>query len=156
MQRSNLLATRFREVLLDGKLIAFTNIKEQLADVTMEQALHKIGSLNSLADLTFHLNYYVHGVLQVFEGGELTIRDKFSFDRPDINTAQEWKQLRDSLFSNAEKFAIHIDGMTDEKLASGFVKEDYGSYEKNIDAMIEHCYYHFGQMVIIKKMILEG
>jgi hypothetical protein len=154
--RSTELAKRFREVTLDGKLIAFTNIKEQISDLNITQATTKIGSLNTLAALTFHLNYYVHGVLQVFEGGELTIRDKFSFDMDPITSEEEWLQLRDSLFTNSEKFAAHIDKMSDKKLDSHFVKEDYGSYHKNIDAMIEHCYYHFGQMVIIKKMVLEG
>lgn len=154
--KSTELAKRFREVILDGKLIAFTNIKEQLSDLTMEQATLKIGSLNTLAALTFHLNYYIHGVLQVFEGGELTIRDKFSFEMNPIESEEDWILLRDNLFANAEKFAKHIDGMDDAQLDSGFVKEAYGSYHKNIDAMIEHCYYHFGQMVIIKKMVLEG
>jgi len=154
--RSTELAKRFREVTLSGKLIAFTNIKEQLSDLNMKQAISKISSLNTLAALTFHLNYYIHGVLQVFEGGELTIRDKFSFDMKPIESESDWNVLRESLFSNSEKFASHIEAMSDTKLESGFVKKEYGSYEKNIHAMIEHCYYHFGQMVIIKKMILEG
>lgn len=153
--RSTELAKRFREVILDGKLIAFTNIKEQISDVTLEQATTQIRTLNTLAALTFHLNYYVHGVLQVFEGGELTIRDKFSFDMDPITSEDDWVRLKDSLFTNAQKFASYIEIMNDEKLDSSFVKEDYGSYHKNIDAMIEHCYYHFGQMVLIKKMILK-
>jgi len=155
MVKSKELAKRFREVTLDGKLIAFTNIKEQLSDLTMQQATTKIYSLNSLAALTFHLNYYIHGVLQVFEGGELTIRDKFSFDMNPIESEEDWVRSRDQLFNNAEKFAKHIDVMTDAQLDSGFVKVEYGSYQKNIDSMIEHCYYHFGQMVIIKKMVLS-
>ncbi len=152
--RSTELEKRFREVLLDGKLIAFTNIKEQLSDLSMEHATTKIDTLNTIADLTFHLNYYIHGVLLVFEGGELTIRDKFSYDSQPINSENDWVKLRDQLLSNAEKFASHIGAMSNEKLDSGFVKPEYGSYQKNINAMIEHCYYHFGQIVIIKKMIL--
>ncbi|MFT4536220.1 MAG: putative damage-inducible protein DinB [Saprospiraceae bacterium] len=154
--RSKDLAKRFREVILDGKSIAFTNIKEQISDLTMKQATTKISSLNTLAALTFHLNYYVHGVLEVFDGGELTIRDKFSFDMEPINSEEDWETLRTSFFANAEKFGLYIDNMSDEQLESPFVKEDYGSYRTNINAMIEHCYYHFGQMVIIKKMVLMG
>ena len=153
--RSTYLAKRFREVILDGKLIANTNIKKQISDLTMIHANTQIGTLNTLASLTFHLNYYVHGVLQVFEGGELTIRDKFSFDMEPITSEKDWVRLRNSLFTNAKKFATHIDNMTNKQLDSPFEKEDYGTYHKNIDSMIEHCYYHFGQMVIIRKMILE-
>jgi len=45
--------------------------------------------------------------------------------------------------------------MPDEKLAEGFVDEKYGNYFRNIHAMIEHSYYHLGQIVILKKIILE-
>ena len=153
--RATELANRFREVTLSGKLIAFTNIKEQLSDMSMKQATQKIGSLNSVAALTFHINYYIHGVLQVFAGGELTIRDKYSFDMKPITSELEWTSLKNNLFENSEKFAAYIDSMSDDQLDSGFVKKEYGSYQKNINAMIEHCYYHFGQMVIIKKLVLE-
>ena len=149
------LAKRFREVTLDGKRVAFTNLKEQLSDLTMAQATTKISTLNTIAALTFHINYYIQGVLHVFEGGELTIRDKYSYDLEPIVSEEDWIQLRDTLFTNAEKFATHIDQMSEEKLSSGFVKEEYGSYQLNIDTMIEHCYYHFGQIVIIKKMVLD-
>ena len=37
----------------------------------------------------------------------------------------------------------------------GFVDEKYGTYLRNIDGMIEHAYYHLGQVVLIKKL-LEG
>jgi hypothetical protein len=43
--------------------------------------------------------------------------------------------------------------MPEEKLNQVFVDEKYGTYQRNIDAMIEHAYYHLGQIVLIKKMI---
>ena len=45
--------------------------------------------------------------------------------------------------------------MTEEKLNEHFVDEKYGNYQRNIDAMIEHSYYHLGQIVMIKKMLLQ-
>lgn len=78
------LATRFREVLLNGTWIANTNFQDKLSTVTWEQAMTKIGSLNTLALLTFHIHYYIAGVLEVLKGGDLTIRDKYSFDLPRI------------------------------------------------------------------------
>ena len=47
MENSNLIANRFREVLLNGKWIANTNYKNQLADITWEEATIKIGLLYS-------------------------------------------------------------------------------------------------------------
>ena len=43
--------------------------------------------------------------------------------------------------------------MPEEELSQGFVDEKYGTYSRNIDGMIEHSYYHLGQIVLIKKLI---
>ena len=92
METSNQLANRFREVFLNGTWIANTNYKDQLSGLNWKQAITKIGSLNSILALTYHINYYVAGVLQVFEGGNLDIRDKYSFDFPDIKSEEEWNE----------------------------------------------------------------
>lgn len=155
MKNSTQLAKRFRGVILDGKIVAFTNYKDQLSEVNWQQATQKIGSLNTLAALTFHVNYYIEGVNHFFENGKLEIRDKFSFDMLPITSEEEWKALRSRLFTNAETFAKHVESFSDEQLAATFVKEDYGTYQSNINVMIEHCYYHLGQVSLIKKMILE-
>lgn len=156
MKKSIQIANRFREVILNGTWIANTNFKDQLSDVTWTQATKKIGSLNTLADLAFHNNYYIGGILNVFEGGGLDIRDKYSFDYPPIESQEDWQKLLDSLWDNAEKFSEHIELMSDEKLDDVFLDEKYGSYLRNIDGMIEHNYYHLGQIVLIKKMVLEA
>lgn len=154
MNESLQLANRLREVILNGTWIANTNFKDQIGDVTLEQAQKKVANLNTIAMLTFHINYYVAGVLQVFEGGDLTIRDKFSFDLPDMKSEEEWLNLKNKLFTNTEKFANHVEAMTNEKLNEVFVKEAYGDFRRSIEGMIEHAYYHLGQITLIKKMIL--
>jgi len=153
MESSTQIANRFREVLLNGKWIANTNYKDQLSSITWQQANHKIGSLNTIAALTFHINYYMAGVLNVFKGGELKIRDKYSFDAPEIKSKEDWESLTNDLTSNSEKFADYIALMSEEKLDSNFVNEKYGTYRRNIEGMIEHCYYHLGQISLIKKMM---
>lgn len=80
MSRSQDLAARFREVYLEGKWIANTNYKDQIMSTSWHEANQGIGSLNTIALLTFQINYYIQGVLEVFEGRELMIQDKFSFD----------------------------------------------------------------------------
>ena len=153
MENPNQIANRFREVLLNGKWIANTNYQEQLSDVTWEEATTKISSLNTIAALTFHVNYYIAGLVQFFEGGSLDIRDKFSFDAPELKSHEDWERLRKSMVRNAESFAKHVDQMSAEKLASVFVEEKYGTFRRNIEAMIEHAYYHLGQISLIKKMV---
>lgn len=155
MENSHQLSNRFRDVVLSGLWIANTNYKDQLSKLTWKQATHKIGSLNTIAALTFHINYYLVGVSNVFEGGKLEIRDKYSFDLKPLESEEDWQKLMNSLLSNAEKFAIHIENIPEDKLDAVFVDEKYGSYRRNIEGIIEHCYYHLGQISLLRKMILE-
>ncbi|MDO6674597.1 DinB family protein [Tenacibaculum sp. 1_MG-2023] len=132
-----------------------TNFKEQIIDLDWKQATQKIEDFNTIADLTFHINYYISGVLKVLEGGTLDIRDKFSFDSPPIKSEQNWKELVNKFCSNSEKLISLVEKMTDEKLLSDFVNKKYGTYFRNIDVMIEHTYYHLGQIILIKKKVIQ-
>ncbi|MBK8967017.1 MAG: DUF1572 domain-containing protein [Saprospiraceae bacterium] len=156
MENSTQLANRFREVLLNGKWIANTNFKDQLTTVTWEEATRKIGSLNSIAALAYHINYYIGGIVQVFEGGSLDIRDKYSFDLPPIHSKADWETLLQTMWDNAEKFAGYVEIMPDEKLEAVFVDEKYGNYRRNIEGVIEHSYYHLGQISLLKKLIRQA
>ena len=60
------------------------------------------------------------------------------------------------MWTNAEKFASQVEQMSDEKLGEVFVDEKYGNYHRNIDVIVEHSYYHLGQIVLIKKMLLSS
>jgi len=153
MNKAQRLAHRLREVILNGKLIANTNFKDALTPLNWEQATQKIADLNTIAHLTFHVNYYIGGVLQVFEGGDLEIRDRYSFDLPPIKSQEDWENLQQELWENTEKFAQKVEAMSDEKLASTFVKEEYGNYAQNVEVIIEHNYYHLGQVSLLKKLI---
>jgi uncharacterized damage-inducible protein DinB len=156
MKLTTEIANRFREILLNGDWVVVTNYKDQLSDLTWKQATTKIGTLNTIADLTFHINYYIAGILNVFEGGSLDIRDKYSFDFPPIQSQEDWEKLLDKMWKDAEKFADLVELMPDKKLEEVFVDKKYGSFQRNIDAMIEHSYYHLGQITLIKKMLLEA
>lgn len=155
MERTINLANRLKEVLLAGHWIANTNYKDQIETITWEQAIEKVGTLNTIAILTYHVNYYLAGLLNVFKGGELEIRDKYSFDLPPIENETDWKNLINTFISNSEKFINEVVDMLDGKLDEPFVDEKYGTYLRNIEAIIEHSYYHLGQISLIKKMILE-
>jgi len=154
MTRNLSLANRVREVLLHGHWIANTNFKDQLSSVSWEQATHKVGNLNTIALLTFHVNYYLKGLLNVFKGGKLEIRDKYSFDLPEIQSETDWNTLFNDFLNHAEQFAIHVEQMSEDMLDQPFVEEKYGTYLRNIEGIIEHSYYHLGQVSLIKKMLM--
>lgn len=153
MARNLAIANRLREVLLNGKWIANTNFKEQILSISWQQAIQKVGNLNTIALLTFHINYYLGGLLNVFNGGGLEIRDKYSFDLPEIKSEEDWNKLISEFLSNSEMFANKIEQMEESMLDQSFVDEKYGSYLRNIEGVIEHSYYHLGQVSLIRKMI---
>lgn len=153
MENAQQLADRFREVFLNGKWIANTNFKDQLDNLNWQQATQQFGTLNTLAALTFHVDYYIGGIINVFQGGGLDIRDKFSFDMPPITSAADWDKLRRQLWADAETFAGYVEQLSADQLDAPFVDEKYGSYRRNIEAMIEHGYYHLGQVSLIRKLL---
>jgi hypothetical protein len=153
VNKTKQIADRFREVLLNGTWVANTNFKDQLADVSFQEATTVVESLNTIALLSFHINYYIAGIQNVFDGGTLDIRDKYSFDLPVLQSEQDWINLKIKLFNDAEIFANSIEKLSDDKLPLDFVDAKYGTYQRNLDGMIEHCYYHLGQVVLLKKIL---
>ncbi len=155
MERNLVLANRLREVLLNGKWIANTNFKEQILSVSWAQAIQKVGNLNTIALLTFHINYYLDGLLNVFNSGGLEIKDKYSFDLPEIKSENDWNKLVNDFLSNSEMFAKQVEQMDESMLDQPFADEKYGSFLRNIEGVIEHSYYHLGQVSLIRKMIVQ-
>ncbi|HET8803912.1 MAG TPA: DUF1572 domain-containing protein [Aequorivita sp.] len=153
MKNTQQLASRFREVLLNGTFIANTNYKDQMENLPLQIAQQKAGDLNTIAILAQHVHYYIKGVSNVFKGSDLEIRDAYSFDFPAMTSETEWKSFLQAFFRDAEEFATLVEKLPENKLNDAFTDEKYGTYQRNIDAMIEHCYYHLGQIVLLKKLI---
>jgi hypothetical protein len=149
------LAKRFREVILNGTWVANTNYKHQLTDLNWEIATAKFHSLNTIAVLAQHIHYYINGIKNVFEGGSLNIKDKYSFDFLPIQSQSEWENFLSKFWKDSEEFALLVEQLPEEKLKELFVEEKYGTFQRNIDGMIEHSYYHLGQIVLIKKLLMQ-
>jgi len=156
MQKSKDIANRLREVFLDGKWVANTNYKELLNDLTWEQATHRIGKLNTIAALVYHINYYFVGLLDAFTNNKLEIRDTYSFDLPEITSESEWQGLKSEFLNNAQVFSRCVEAMDDEKLQAPFIEHKYGTNLRNIEAVIEHGYYHLGQVSLLKALIMSA
>jgi hypothetical protein len=52
-------------------------------------------------------------------------------------------------------FINTIEKMETSKLHEPFVQEQYGTYARNLEGVIEHSYYHLGQVVLLKNMIIS-
>ncbi len=156
MENTHEIAKRFKEIILHGTWVANTNYKDQLSGLNWETATTRFKSFNTIAVLAQHIHYYIKGMNNVFRGGKLDIKDKYSFDFSPIESQSEWETFLLKLWEDTEKFASWIEKMPQEKLGQVFVDEKYGTYQRNINAMIEHSYYHLGQIVLIKKILLDS
>ncbi len=146
------IAQHFRSVHSGGNWTA-VNLKNMLADVSLQEATTPVKDLNTIAVLVFHINYYVSAVLKVLQGSPLQADDQFSFDLPHIATEQEWQALISKALSEAEEFATNIEQLPEERWMEVFTDEKYGNYYRNIHGIIEHTHYHLGQIVLIKKLL---
>lgn len=153
MTRNNDFAKRIREVFADGTWVANTNYAHQLHGVTRHDALRSVNGLNSIAALTFHINYYLNGLLEAFATGELRIHDRYSFDMPPLTSDADWDARIAELLLHAKEFAQAVEAMDDDAFDQAFIKPEYGTLGRNIEAVIEHSYYHLGQIALIRKLL---
>ena len=145
-------AKHFRDVHFGGNWTS-VNLKETLADVSWQQAVTKIDNFNTIAELVFHMNYYVSAVLKVLQGQALAASDKFSFDLPPIQSEADWDNLLLKTWADAESFASLVEQLPGDRFSEIFVDDKYGTYFRNMHGIIEHIHYHLGQIVIIKKLL---
>lgn len=155
MSSTKQIAKHFRDVYFGGNWTA-VNLKDTLADVTLQQATTKVHSLNTIATLVFHINYYVNPVLKVLQGQPIVASDKLSFNLPSITTDEEWQKLVTKTLTEAAELADQIEELDDAKLQDVFANPKYGNYYRNLLGIIEHTHYHLGQISLIKKIIQES
>lgn len=153
MNHQTKLANRLREVTLNGTWIANTNFKKELENLHWKTATAKCQDVNTISLLAQHIHYYINGVKNVFLGGNLDIKDQYSFDFPPMESQAQWEAFLARFWKDSEELAQLIEKLPEEKLQEHFVDEKYGSYQRNIDGMIEHSYYHLGQIVLLKKIV---
>jgi hypothetical protein len=154
MELSKQIAKHFHDVHFGGNW-TWSNLKDNLADITWEQATTKVYSFNTIATLVYHVNYFVVAAIEVLEGRPLNAHDKFSFDCPEITSQADWEKLVNKTLSDAEKFTSLIEQLSENKLWENFSEEKYGNYYRNIHGIIEHTHYHLGQIAILKRIISQ-
>ncbi len=154
MELNKIIAKHFREVYFGGNW-STSNVKQHLSDVTVTEAVEKIGSLNTIAKLSYHIHYYVVIVTRVLEGGPLEGKDKYSFDHPTFETEEDWQSFLGTMWEAAENFTHLIENYPEGKINEDFIDPKYGTTYRNLQGIVEHTHYHLGQIVVIKKLIRE-
>jgi uncharacterized damage-inducible protein DinB len=146
------IAKHFRDVHFGGNW-TWSNMKDNLAGVTWQEATTKVYSFNTIATLVFHINYFVEAAMKVLEGKPLDSKDEYSFNHPPINSQADWENMLNKTWVDAEKFTKLVEQLPDSKLLEIFEQEKYGTYYRNLNGIIEHTHYHLGQIALIKKII---
>ncbi|TCZ69304.1 DinB family protein [Flaviaesturariibacter aridisoli] len=146
------IAQQVRQLYFGGNWTE-VSLREVLAGVGWQEALAAGASANSIAALTYHIHYYVAIQRRVLEGGTLDGRDSDAFRHPPIASEGDWQALLARCWSDAEALAALVEDLPDSRLDETFVAEKYGSWYRNLLGMIEHSYYHLGQIVLLKKAL---
>lgn len=153
MENHSNLSERLSELFLSGEWIVNTNFRKMLEDVTREEAVQSIDGLNSIYRLAYHVNYYLSGLCKVFEHNILDMSDRFSFPEDQADTPEQWETFKIDFQLNARRMISLVEKMSGSELDSPFVDPHYGSNRVNLEAMIDHSYYHLGQISLIKKLV---
>ena len=127
------------------------SLRKTVESITFEQAAQPQPHSHTIAELVFHIGYYYKGVSAVLKGGSLEIKDKFSFDMPSVQSEADWQALLERTWKSAEDFVQLVEGLSDEQIGSTFVDKKYGDYYRNLTGLVEHLYYHLGQIILLKK-----
>ncbi|RZM30200.1 MAG: DinB family protein [Pedobacter sp.] len=152
MKLNEEVAKHFRDVY-SGDNWTSVNLQDTLHGITWEQANTKIRDLHTIAELLFHINYYVDVVLKRLKGEPLVASDTLSFTLPPIENEHDWQLLIDKVASDAEAFTDEIRKIADHDFEKNIADPKYGSYYRNIHGIVEHNHYHLGQIVLLKKLI---
>ncbi len=129
------------------------SIMETLQDINFEEATTiTSASVNSIAMLLHHCNYYNEMVCQRLMGNTPQANESNGFDLPEILSENDWNALKEQSRLSAQQLADAIREFPENKLteinpASG------DSFYKTIAGVTEHTHYHLGQMVILKNYI---
>ncbi len=69
---------------------------------------------------------------------------------------EDWEKMLDNTWTAVEDFAGLIEQLPKSKFWEDFGDNKYGNYYRNIQGIIEHSHYHLGQIVLIKKILLQA
>jgi uncharacterized damage-inducible protein DinB len=152
MKVAQLIATHLQEAFA-GNNWSEVNVKDTLDGITYPEAVMVTSaSSNTIAALLYHMTFYNRAITQRLQGIEPEISAANGFDLQPISSEHDWEQLKKNAFDTVNELARAIRHFPDERLEEENPKGK-GSFYKKLQGVIEHNYYHLGQIVILKNLI---
>lgn len=131
------------------------SIAETLKDISRQQALIVTPfSPNSIAMLVHHITYWNRIIVQRGRNIEPPINEENGMNLPSLNSEEDWNDLKKDNIHSAEELATIIEGYDIGSLYNPILPGHCSAY-KNFQGQVEHVHYHLGQMVMIKKYLLQ-
>jgi uncharacterized damage-inducible protein DinB len=139
------LAQHIRQAFTGGSWTT-VSVQKMLEPISLEQAQQVHIGNNSILKIVQHFNYYFPIQLSVLQGGPLIGKDAESWQQAALLDETAWQQYKQEMLDVAEQFAQQVESLSDEQLLQPFDDEKYGSVYRNIAGVVEHLYYHLGQI----------
>lgn len=129
------------------------DVTHTLQDVNLHEAtLRTKASPNTIASLLYHIGFYNSVIVQRLEGEQPEIDANNGFNMPELHTEKDWKELRENVMRSAKELAHAILSLDEEKLSEP-INQGGSRIYKSVHGVIEHTYYHLGQIVVLKNLI---
>jgi len=145
------IAQHIREAI-NGNNWTDSNMRDVLTDVRWEEAVATPMDTNTIAVLVFHIGFYLNAVLNRLNGTPLQYTQEDTLTPPPVQSEEQWQELIDHCYAAAEALAQAAEKISNEKLEE-LNPGNQSSYYKNLHGVVEHTYYHLGQIILLKKLI---
>ena len=130
-------------------------ITDVLSDISYSQAATvTAASKNSIAALAHHLLYWNKIIMQRMLGENPFVPDSNGFDVGKLATEEDWHKLVADLHQSFIDLSNAIRNFPENRLKD-LTKSGKSTIESNIYGIIEHAYYHLGQMMILKNLLMH-
>ena len=129
------------------------SIADTLADLSVKQATTRTAaSPNTIASLVNHLWYWNTIIMLRMKGENPVIPEVNGFDVEELNNEDDWKKLVAKTHQSFIDLADAIRKLPDEQLPDP-VSNGRSTVGKNLYGIVEHAYYHLGQIVMLKHLV---
>jgi uncharacterized damage-inducible protein DinB len=129
------------------------SIADTLADISFKEAITRTAaSPNTIASLVNHLWYWNTIIMLRMKGENPVIPEENGFDVGKLNTEHDWKKLVAKTHRSFIDLADAIRNFPPEKLPDP-VSNGRSTVSRNLYGIIEHAYYHLGQIVMLKHLV---
>lgn len=129
------------------------SVANTLSNISVAQATQKTaGSPNTIASLVNHLWYWNTIILLRMKGENPVIPDVNGFDVGELKSEEAWRSLVDKAYKSFVELSQAIRNFPPEKLPDP-TSNGQSTISRNLYGIVEHAYYHLGQIVILKHLV---